>query len=341
MSWNAFTPIRLSAVALALATASTGCGIDKSSSPAISAPSEFGTSLTLAATPEVLAQDGESQAVISVVARDASSQPISGLSIRWEAVASTSRAMPVTLSASTSVTDAQGRTAIVLTAPPTPTQAPSSPDYILVSATPVAGSVTVVQPRSVMVRLKPASDIAPANKVPVAAFTATPSVGIVNQSVTFDARTTTDEGEPCLGRCTYLWDFGDGSSGTGMVVSHVYAAVGGYPVTLTVVDERDGVGSAQRTFTVNGTDPVAKFTVTPATPHVGEQVVFDASGRSVGKGAVITRSSWNFGDGDEQQTTTPTITKRFDEPRHFPVTLTITTNTGETATFAQTLQVVP
>jgi PKD repeat protein len=184
-----------------------------------------------------------------------------------------------------------------------------------------------------------------ANPAPVAKFTIAPSVGIVNEPVTFDARTTTDDGEPCLSRCTYMWDFGDGTSLVpGMVVSHTYSAaplLAGYTVTLTVVDERNGVGSTQQTFTVMGTPAVARFTVSPATPQVGVEATFDASGSTVASGAVIQLYTWNFGDGDIQQTTTPTIKKRYDEARLFSVTLTITPNSGPASTVGQSVQVIP
>jgi PKD repeat protein len=240
------------ALSIGLAAFGTACNITSPDTPSVSGPSEFGTSITLSASPEVLAQDGASQAVITVFARDAASRPIKGLAIRWNASASTTRVLPLNLSAPTSVTDADGRAAVVLTAPVTPTEAPVLPDFITVSATPVSGSVDEVQSRTVRVQLQPPPGVPRANRVPVAAFVAVPSVGLINEPVTFDARTTTDEDEPCLTRCTYLWDFGDGGTGQGIVVTHTYVAVqaDGYTVTLTVVDERNGVDATDQPFIV-------------------------------------------------------------------------------------------
>ncbi|MCK4316451.1 MAG: PKD domain-containing protein, partial [Anaerolineae bacterium] len=41
------------------------------------------------------------------------------------------------------------------------------------------------------------------------------------------------------------WDFGDGVSGLGQVVSHTYAAAGDYTVMLAVTDTCGYTGSAQ------------------------------------------------------------------------------------------------
>ena len=49
-------------------------------------------------------------------------------------------------------------------------------------------------------------------------------------TVTFDA------GHSSGAIASYLWDFGDGSTGTGKSTSHSYAVAGSYTVTLTVTD---------------------------------------------------------------------------------------------------------
>lgn len=246
-------------VTISLAAVAAGCEVSSPDTPSVSGPSEFGTSITLSASPEVLAQDGVSQAVITAFARDAASRPIKGLTIRWNASASTTRVLPVNLSALTSTTDADGRTVVILTAPVTPTETPVPPAFITVSVAPVTGSVDDVAARTVRIQLQPPVTIPVANTSPIAAFAAKPSVGIVGEPVTFDARTTIDDGEPCLTRCTYLWDFGDGTTSSGMVVNHTYLApkpvAPGYTVTLTVVDDRQGVDESHQPFIVSPAGP--------------------------------------------------------------------------------------
>ncbi|WP_395245668.1 PKD domain-containing protein [Agromyces sp. MMS24-K17] len=72
------------------------------------------------------------------------------------------------------------------------------------------------------------------NVPPTAAFTATVSF----QSVQFDASGSAD---PDGAITDYAWNFGDGKTGTGATVSHLYGAAGTYDVTLTVTDNRGGV----------------------------------------------------------------------------------------------------
>ena len=49
----------------------------------------------------------------------------------------------------------------------------------------------------------------------------------------------------------YLWDFGDGTNGTGIAPSHVYSVVGNYAVRLTVKDAAGNSASSSATATIN------------------------------------------------------------------------------------------
>lgn len=86
-----------------------------------------------------------------------------------------------------------------------------------------------------------------APKAPVAAFTTaatTDTTGLV-----VDASSTTDADSPIAG---YAWDFGDGTSASGLAVTHVYAASGAYTVTLTVTDADGLTGVVERAVNVQG-----------------------------------------------------------------------------------------
>lgn len=73
--------------------------------------------------------------------------------------------------------------------------------------------------------------------------------------VTFDGSHTTDiDGNPGDVGVTYQWDFGDGTTGEGMVVNHTYAEERDFTATLTV--------------TRNGASDNTTHTVTTADPHL-------------------------------------------------------------------------
>ena len=73
---------------------------------------------------------------------------------------------------------------------------------------------------------------------PTASFTASPNPQLRGQAVNFDASASTSPG----GSITkYEWDFGDGTTGTGVTTSHVYTTAQTYPVTLRVTDDQNNV----------------------------------------------------------------------------------------------------
>lgn len=77
------------------------------------------------------------------------------------------------------------------------------------------------------------------NQVPLARFSAQPTSGHVPLEVTFDASASADPDGTISG---YHWDFADGATGSGRLVSHIYNDEGEYTVSLTVTDN-DGAQS--------------------------------------------------------------------------------------------------
>jgi PKD repeat protein len=78
------------------------------------------------------------------------------------------------------------------------------------------------------------------NKPPVADFSFSPSTGIFPLAVTFDASASHD---PDGNIIQYSWSFGDGSTGTGQVATHVYTTWGTFAVRLTVRDNKSATAS--------------------------------------------------------------------------------------------------
>ncbi len=197
-------------------------------------------------------------------------------------------------------------------------------------------SETITDQQSVTVKPLPVT--------PDARFTVDPSSPAVNQLVTFDASGTYD---PSGLVSLYTWDFGDGSTGQGIYVTHSYSAVRSYTVTLmvweSVYSKRSSpLDTASRQITIRSPQsPVAKFTFSPASPEEGETVYFYASGSSAPDSTIMVYK-WNFGDG-----TTATMSASETTASHVysgtgtkSVTLTVTDNNENSGSQTQSLTVV-
>ncbi len=74
------------------------------------------------------------------------------------------------------------------------------------------------------------------------------ATGKVGEEITMDGVAS----RPAVGSMvSYHWDFGDGSTGTGASVSHVYSKSWTYVIKLTVVDEGGGIGSATGSISID------------------------------------------------------------------------------------------
>jgi parallel beta-helix repeat protein len=87
---------------------------------------------------------------------------------------------------------------------------------------------------SIYLRVNP-----PPNKIPVANAGGVYS-GFVNEEINLTALNSYDEDGTIV---EYFWDFGDGSTGTGVNPKHFYSRPGNYTITLTVKDDSGAVAT--------------------------------------------------------------------------------------------------
>ena len=160
------------------------------------------------------------------------------------------------------------------------------------------------------------------NQVPVPSFTISPRTGSKNAEITFDASASTDQGGTIA---KYAWDFGDGKSAAGQIVTHKYPIPGDYEVMLTLTDNQQGTNYVVRSLEIeNNVAPVARFSVSPGTTgDTNTQFTFDGSDSEDSDGRIL-RYSWAFGDG--QRSEGKVVNHVFGDDKIFTVGLTVTDN---------------
>jgi PKD repeat protein len=129
---------------------------------------------------------------------------------------------------------------------------------------------------------------------------------------------------------TYLWNFGDNTTGTGFAPAHTYSASGIYTVTLiannnttpTCVSTKIGTISITNTCVAN-----ANFSVSPTGVPQVWTVLVPAQGS-------VTAALWNWGDG----TTTNTLftTHNYASAGNYSICLSLTLACGSSASFCNT-----
>ena len=135
----------------------------------------------------------------------------------------------------------------------------------------------------------------------------------------------------------YAWDFGDGNTDTGDVVSHIFADPGEFSIQLTVTDAAGNSGSSTTIITVNDIElPRAAFNWS-YTNDTGGNVAgaaveglpthFNAGGTDDNSDGPLTYI-WDFGDGTNG--TGVTVDHTFNETRDeaFNVILEVTDASG-------------
>jgi PKD repeat protein len=324
---------RLAAV-VAIAALAAGCTLKKQEAPGLTGPSELGTSLAIAASPDVLAQDGASQSQVTITVRGANGQPQSGVGLRAEIVVGGVRTDFGTLSARSLVTDGSGRAAVTYTAPPT-TSSITTGTVVDIAVTPTSGDYSNDTPRSVSIRLVPPGVIVPPETGVTPNFTVNPGAPQDNQPVLFDGSGSTTTSGVIT---SYQWNFGDGGTATGMTASHTYALAGTYVVTLRVTNSIGATNTKSQSVTVGqGANPTATFVMSPASPVIGQTINFNASASTPAAGRRIAGYSWDFGDGTSGggQTTA----HAYATAGTYTIVLVVTDDAGHYATATQSVTV--
>jgi serine protease len=165
-----------------------------------------------------------------------------------------------------------------------------------------------------------------ANTAPTASFTTTIDTSVDSLTVIFDGSSSVDRDGNIR---EFLWDYGDGGSGTGMTSSHRYSAVGSYSVTLTTIDNNNA--SDTHVTLIDLSVVIARATVSkdPNSASVGA-LLFDATASEINgttsTAATIVSYQWDFGDGSTADG--PVVYHSYTVGRSFSATLTVTDSNG-------------
>lgn len=137
-----------------------------------------------------------------------------------------------------------------------------------------------------------------ANRVPNAAFDATPSTGDPPLEVSFDGSASTDPDGDAL---TYLWNFGDGltEETSSPQTTHTYAASGVFNASLRVRDSRGAVSSISEVVRIDvGNTPPTPIILAPSSAlrfKVGQRIALQGRATDAEDGTLAdSRLTWQM-----------------------------------------------
>ncbi len=173
------------------------------------------------------------------------------------------------------------------------------------------------------------------NQPPRAEFSWTPLQPYAKQEVRFDASASYDpDGEITR----YLWNFGDGNTGEGKIVTHTFADNGTFTVTLTVYDNFGKTDFISKVVKVLNPPPEITSITISGRPVIGESILFVVSAYDPASHQSpelqplrIVSYRWDFGDGTVSVTEAPTVTHIYSCAGRYRVTVTATDDDGATS----------
>jgi PKD repeat protein len=317
---------RLAAAILGLAASLSACTVHKTEVPALTGPSTLGLSINIAANPDVLTQDGMSYSTVIITALDSNGRPQTNLNLRVDIAVAGVVTDFGRLSAKSVVTDNSGRAAVIYTAPPPPVVIVGGGTKVDIQVTPINSNFDNSIPRFASIQLVPPGVVTgPASSL-VPSFVP-PSLNVGDVGV-FSAKVVDASGNDVTNQvAAFAWNFGDGATGSGQSVTHVFRGIGTFAVTLTITDRFGLTNFITQSITVGqGQLPVATFVASPASPVVNQQINFNASGSTAAPGHNITSFTWTFGDGTGGNGAI--VTHSYSSAGTYTVTLQVTDDAG-------------
>jgi|GEM_PF-3251159 len=172
---------------------------------------------------------------------------------------------------------------------------------------------------------------------PTAEITANTNSGEAPLAVNFSGSNSSDSDGTIV---SYAWDFGDGSTDSGVNASHTFSEAGSYTVSLTVTDNDGLTNTATTTIVVNeeviALAPTAEITANTNSGEAPLAVNFSGSNSSDSDGTIVSYA-WDFGDGSTDSGVNASYS--FTEAGSYTVSLTVTDNDGLTNTATTTIVV--
>src|SRR5438128_2069195 len=182
-----------------------------------------------------------------------------------------------------------------------------------VTATDSLGGTKVTQTQTVSVAPPPA---------PLgASLSASRQVADVGQSVSFTCSATGGAAP-----YSYGWTFGDGNTGSGPAVSHVYQSAGAMTVTCTATDSSSASAAASKSVDVSPSPSVAAY-ANPSAAAPGTSLTFSA--QATGGPGGFTGYAWSLGDGETGSGIQ--VAHAFAQPGSYQASVVVTDANGGTA----------
>jgi PKD repeat protein len=234
------------------ALAGVSCRLSNASPANYTGPSEFGVSVSLSATPDLLARDGRQTSTITVQAHDSNGAPLAQLGVALGMSVESASGTLGSLSQTQVTTGADGRASVVYTAPLPATLGQSNNATVQIFALPIGTNSANATFSGVTLRLVGATSGSGA----AATFVYGPRSPKMGDTILFDA----SQSAPTKGASiiAYAWDFGDGNASPrvpyimsdGPTITHEYNKTGTFTVGLTIIDSAGNRSTATIALTI-------------------------------------------------------------------------------------------